>query len=121
MLSTEVTEVVVPGVQGYLGVWAGHAPLLTAMQVGLVHIRFPDGTREHVAVSGGFLEVSPERVTILAETAERAGEIDRSRAEAALRRAEDRLRGSDFPEVDPERVRLALARAMNRLRALEEE
>jgi F-type H+-transporting ATPase subunit epsilon len=121
VLRSEVDEVVAPGTEGYLGVWAGHAPLLTALQVGVVQMRFPDGRRERVAVTGGFMEVTPEKVLILADGAERAEEIDRARAEAALRRAEERLKAGDFPEVDSERARKALARAMNRLSAVKEE
>ncbi len=121
VLRAEVTELVAPGTEGYLGVWAGHAPLLTALQVGVLQIRFPDGEREKVAVTGGFLEVTPKKVIVLAENAERAEEIDRSRAEAALRRAEERLGAGEFPDVDSERARLALARALNRLNALKED
>jgi F-type H+-transporting ATPase subunit epsilon len=121
VLKSEATEVIVPGTEGYLGIWAGHAPLLTALQVGVVQIRFPEGGRERVAITGGFVEVTPQKVIILAESAEKAEEIDRARAESALRRAEERLQAGDFPEVDSQRAREALARAMNRLNVLKED
>ena len=92
VLSVQAEEVIAPGVDGYLGVLAGHAPLVTALDIGLVTLRTSDGEQELLAISGGFMEVRPERTVILAETAERAEEIDRERAERALRRAEERLR-----------------------------
>jgi F-type H+-transporting ATPase subunit epsilon len=121
VLRADVSEVVVPGSEGYLGVWAGHAPLLTALTVGVVHVRFPDGERERIAVTGGFAEIGPDKVIVLAESAERAEEIDQARAEAALRRAEERLAAGEFPDVDSERARMALARALNRLKTLKED
>ncbi len=121
VLVTDVLEVVAPGTEGYFGVWAEHAPLMSALGVGLVHVAFPDGARERIAVSGGFMEVAPHKAIILAETAERAEEIDRARAELALRRAQERLAEGAFPDVDSERARRALARALNRLKVLEKD
>lgn len=119
VLRTQVTEAVIPGVDGYFGVWAGHAPLMTALMTGVVDLTFPDGTRDHLAVTGGFVEVLPEKTTVLADAAERAEEIDRARAEAAARRAQEMLAAGTFPEVESDRARRALARALNRLEALQ--
>jgi len=118
VLSVQAEEVIAPGEEGYLGVLAGHAPLVTALDIGLVTLRTSDGEQELLAISGGFMEVRPERTVILAETAERAEEIDRERAERALRRAEERLTAMDPCDVDVERARRALARAFNRLKTL---
>jgi len=115
-----VTEVIAPGSEGYLGVWGGHAPLITALTVGRVYLTLADGSRAVLAVSGGFMEVLPEKTVILAESAETPEEVDRARAEAALRRAQERLEEGAFPDVDSDRARKALARALNRLRLLEE-
>jgi F-type H+-transporting ATPase subunit epsilon len=106
-------EVQIPGKQGYLGVMPGHAPLITELDVGEIIYR-NHGESEHLAVAWGFAEVLPEKVTILAETAERPGEIDVARAEEAKRRAEDRLKSGDT-EIDVTRALNALRRAEVRL------
>ncbi|MBD3174146.1 MAG: F0F1 ATP synthase subunit epsilon [Armatimonadia bacterium] len=118
VLSIQAEEIIAPGVDGYLGVLAGHAPLVTALDVGVLTLRSVDGDEELLAISGGFMEVRPEKTVILAETAERAEEIDRARVERALRRAEERLSAEDYSEIDSERARRALARAFNRLKTL---
>lgn len=110
----DVTSVVAPGVEGYLGVLANHAPLMTALAIGHVDFRRADGTSDEMAISGGFMEVYENTVTVLAETAELASEIDLHRAEEAVKRAEERVASQD-PEVDMERARIALMRAVNRL------
>ncbi len=92
VLETEIVALLAPGSEGYLGVLAHHAPLITALRPGRLEVRTTAGETESYAVSGGFLEVSGNRATVLADTAERAGEIDRARAANALRRAEERLR-----------------------------
>ncbi|HEX9428638.1 MAG TPA: F0F1 ATP synthase subunit epsilon [Candidatus Polarisedimenticolia bacterium] len=107
-----VDEVVLPGSQGYLGVLPGHAPLLTDLGVGELSFR-RDGARHFVALAWGFAEILPERVTVLAEIAERAEEIDRERARKARDRALDRLRSRG--EVDFNRAQVALERALVRL------
>jgi F-type H+-transporting ATPase subunit epsilon len=107
-------EVVVPGIDGYFGVLPGHAPLLTLLGVGEVTYRQGRDER-YLAVSGGFAEVGPDRVTLLAETTERADEIDTGRARAALERAEARLGGRGNEETDYPRALQALARARSRL------
>src|SRR5207237_842742 len=97
MLVNEVVdEVEIPGADGYFGVLPGHTPLLALMQVGQLWYRQGQEVR-HLAIAFGFTEVQPDRVTILAQVAERADEIDVARAEAAKRRAEERLAK---PQVD---------------------
>jgi F-type H+-transporting ATPase subunit epsilon len=117
VVSTEADEVVAPGSEGYFGVWPGHAPFLTTLAAGEVSYR--QGREEHhLAVAGGFAEVTPERVIILAEHAERPEEIDRDRAERARQRAEARLGGrgpGGAEDVDYIRAAAALARALARL------
>ncbi|HUU12815.1 MAG TPA: F0F1 ATP synthase subunit epsilon [Terriglobia bacterium] len=109
-----VSGVSIPGKNGYLGILPGHAPLLSELQVGeLSYVH--EGLTHHLAVSWGFAEVLPDRVIILAETAERAEEIDIERAEQAKQRAEERLKKLTDPEIDMERARAALDRALTRL------
>lgn len=117
--SGRTTSVVVPGVDGYFGVWRGHAPLIAGMDIGLVLIMgAPDRVVYVVAVSGGFVEVKGGAVTILAESAELGEEIDTIRADKALTRARERLSGK-FAEIDIERAEVALRKALNRKRAVE--
>ncbi len=85
--SEEVDEVVAPGIQGQLGILPQHSPLMTMLSPGELLVK-QDGNEINLAVSGGFMEVRPDRVTILADTAERAEEIDLARAEEARKRAE---------------------------------
>ncbi len=114
LLSEEVVSVVAPGVEGYLGVLANHAPLVTELRVGILRVRYPDDTEEQIAISGGFMEVADNRVLVLADSAERPQDIDIHRAREALIRARQMLQD---PTVDRERARRALERAVNRLRA----
>jgi F-type H+-transporting ATPase subunit epsilon len=113
----EVDEVEIPGEEGYFGVLPGHAPLLAALQPGTLWYRV-GGERHYAFVSGGFAEVLPDRVSILAPVAERAEDIDRQRAEAAKRRAEERL-ARPMPDADFERARIALLKAISRLQIAE--
>lgn len=114
VVSEAADEVVVPGVDGYFGVLPGHAPLLALVGVGEVTYR--SGRDERcLAVSGGFAEVGPDRVTILAETAEAPEEIDVARARAARERAESHLTTRGGEAVDYPRALGALARAQVRL------
>jgi len=109
-----VDEIVIPGSQGYFGVLPGHAAFLTTLGVGELMYRM--GRDEHyLAVAGGFAEVRNDKVIVLADTAERPEEIDRTRAERARERAERRLAGRVEEEVDYERALAALARALARL------
>jgi len=109
----DVEEIQVPGKEGYLGILPGHAPLLSELKVGEMTYRQGREVRR-LAVGGGFLEVLPEQVTVLAETAERPEDIDIARAQAARERAERRLKSPD-PDVDINRATVALERALIRL------
>ena len=108
-----VEEMQIPGRNGYLGILPGHAPLITELGIGQIRYR-ENGRSRCLAVAWGFAEVLPDRVSILAETAERAEEIDVRRAEEAKKRAEQRLK-SDDPNVDCARAQHALTRAATRL------
>ena len=109
----QVDEVEIPGADGYFGVLPGHTPLLAALTVGELWYR-KGAEKTYVAIAFGFAEVLPESVTILAQLAERAEEIDVARAESARKRAEERLaaRPSD---IDYERARVSLQKALSRL------
>ncbi len=111
----EVCSLVVPGIVAPIGILANHAPFLTILDVGEVMVRVEPDQVRFMAVSGGFLEVLPDEVAILADAAEWAEEIDVERAERARRRALERLKEGG-PEVDMERALQALKRAQNRLR-----
>jgi len=112
--SDEIDLVVAPGIEGELGILPHHAPLMTMLQAGELKIR--QGEEEtYLAISGGFLEVRPDRVIILADAAERAEEIDTSRAEAAKRRAEELLK-QQLPQVDTASAEAALRRSLARLK-----
>jgi len=106
-------EVQIPGVSGYLGILPGHAPLISELAVGAITYK-ASGTAHTLSVAWGFVEVLPDKVTILAEAAERPQEIDVDRAEKAKARAEERLR-SNNPDVDFDRAEDALQRAETRL------
>ena len=109
----DVDEIQAPGLAGYLGILPGHAPLISELKPGEMSYR-QGKTLRKLAVSGGFLEVLPEQVTVLAETAEWPEEIDVSRAEAARKRAEQRIKSPDA-ECDINRATVALQRALSRL------
>src|SRR5512146_2223959 len=113
----QAEEMQIPGKNGYLGILPGHAPLITELAVGEISYRL-DGVTEHLAVAWGFAEVLPDKVTILAETAERAEDIDVGRAKEALERAEERLRSGD-PNLDYQRALVAVRRAQVRLQVAE--
>lgn len=116
VLETEAESIIVPGVDGYIGFQANHAPLVAGVGVGIVEFGPEHGKKERIAVSGGFVEVAGNRVCILADAAERSEEIDVERARAAKERAERRLRSRD-EEIDRARAEASLRRALNRLRA----
>ncbi len=115
--SAEVEEVIAPGVEGQLGILPHHAPLMTILQAGELVVK-KGGQEEILAISGGFLEVRPDHVIILADQAERAEEIDAARAEAARKRAEERLKQRPAG-VDETRAEAALRRALVRLQVAE--
>ncbi|MFC1873782.1 F0F1 ATP synthase subunit epsilon [Chloroflexota bacterium] len=112
--SEDVDAVVVPGVMGQLGILPKHAPLMTTLEGGELLIR-KSGQETYLAITGGFLEVRPDRVIVLADTAERVDEIDLARAEEAKRRAEERLAGR-APDADMSRAEASLRRSLVRLR-----
>ena len=114
MISEEVDEVVAPGIEGYFGVWPGHAAFLTTLGAGELSYRRGQQAR-YLSVAGGFAEVRNDKVVILADTAEQSEEIDRERAERARQRAEQRLSGRSQDAVDFARAAAALARALARL------
>jgi F-type H+-transporting ATPase subunit epsilon len=113
LVSLAVDEVVLPGTEGSMGVRPGHAPLLTGLEVGELMYRKGQEKR-FVSVAGGFAEVLPRRVTILATIAERAEDIDRDRAERAKGRALERLEKKD-PDTDIKRAQVALEKAVIRI------
>src|SRR3954465_8197004 len=113
LVNETVDEVEIPGADGYFGVLPGHTPLLAALGAGELWYR--QGAEKHyLMIAFGFAEVQPERVTILAEIAERAHEIDLVRAEQAKQRAEERLALAQA-EMDVERARIALMKSLIRL------
>ena len=113
LASEEVDEVQLPGAEGYFGVLPGHAPLLATLQVGELWYRI--GQEKHyLAVAFGFAEVLPERVTVLAQIAERPEDIDVPRAESAKKRAEERI-AKPQTEIDFERARVAMMKSLIRL------
>jgi F-type H+-transporting ATPase subunit epsilon len=115
--SEEVDIVVAPGVLGQLGILPHHAPLMTTLEPGELKVR-KGGEEYSLVISGGFLEVRPDRIIVLADAAERAEEIDIARAEAAKERAQQRLT-HPTPEVDLAQAEAALRRSLARLKVAE--
>ncbi len=118
VFSEDVDFLVAPGAEGELGILPNHAALITSLNIGIMRIE-QDGKKFRVFVSGGFLEVRNSKVTVLATAAERTEEIDVARAEAARKRAEDRI-AAKSPDLDLARAELALQRAIIRLKAASE-
>jgi F-type H+-transporting ATPase subunit epsilon len=113
LVNEQVDEVQIPGADGYLGILPGHTPLLTTLEVGTLWYR--QGSEKHyLLIAFGFAEIQPDRVTILAQTAEKAEEIDLGRAESAKKRAEERL-SKPTTDMDFERARIAMLKALVRL------
>jgi F-type H+-transporting ATPase subunit epsilon len=117
VFSDDVNMVIAPGIEGQLGILPHHAPLMTMLQPGELIIK-KNGEEIFMAVSGGFLEVRPDRVIILADTAERSEEINAARAEEAKRRAEEQLRTRP-PDMDIAQTEAALRRSLVRLKVAE--
>jgi len=116
LLRESVVEVTLPGADGQLGVLPGHAPLITELGIGELSYRAKVGGEATMAIISGFAEVLGDRVTILAETAERPDEIDVARAEQAKKRAEERLAAAaSNPEIDWSRAAVALQRSLIRI------
>jgi F-type H+-transporting ATPase subunit epsilon len=116
--SDEVDEVVAPGIDGELGVLPHHAPLLTTLGLGELRIK-KGGSEESFAIAGGFLQVRPDRVVVMAETADMAAEIDLQRAEEARHEAERALEAGFVEPADLAIARAALQRALLRIRVAE--
>jgi F-type H+-transporting ATPase subunit epsilon len=111
----EVDEVQLPGAEGYFGVLPGHTPLLASLGVGELWYRI-GAEKKYLAIAFGFVEVLPDRVTVLAQIAEHPDDIDVARAEAARKRAEERLSaGVSRPDTDFARARTALMKSLIRL------
>lgn len=119
LLSEEVDDVQVPGKNGYLGILPGHAPLISELQVG--EVSYHQGKIRHrLALAMGYCEVVRDHVRILAETAEKAHDIDLKRAQASKERAEKRLADVSNPDIDFARAMASLERALARIRVREE-
>jgi len=115
----EAVSVILPGSDGYLGIWANHAPLVTGLLPGVISIKLDEsGSARYLACSGGFLEVSHNEVNIMIDACEEADAIDVDRARAALERAKERLSSRDA-EVDKERAMIARDRAEARLKVMD--
>lgn len=115
VFSAEAESLVIPAERGYLGVLAGHAPLLCTLQPGEILVRGGGEGDRRFATSGGFVEVTPQKASLLTESVEETSGIDAARARKALERARERLASADRA-VDRERARASLERAQNRLR-----
>ncbi len=114
VVSAEVEEAQVPGKNGYLGILPGHAPMMTELDIGELSYRQGDLTG-YLAVTWGYCEVLSDQVIVLAERAERAEEVDRERAQAAMERARKRLSNLQDPEIDFLRAKISLQRALIRV------
>jgi len=114
VLTTDAQSVIVPGVEGRLGFLKGHAPIVAGLTTGIVEFGPVNDKKRRLAVTGGFVELADDKVSILADTAELAEEIDVARAQAARERAQRRLREREA-NIDRVRAEAALRRALNRL------
>lgn len=113
----DADSVVIPGEDGYFGVLAGHAPLISSLQIGAITITPPTGEEPIIiCVHGGFAQITSDKVLILADAAELAEHIDVERAEKARQRAEERIMAPG-ENIDVNRAQVALQRALNRLKA----
>jgi len=118
VFSRSVTSVVMPAWEGYLGVLAGHAPLLALLQPGEIVVRTPDGEQEEIAISGGFADVGPKKCLILADAAETPDQINVERAQKALAHAKKAM-SERRPGHSSEELENAVRRAENRVRFAE--
>jgi F-type H+-transporting ATPase subunit epsilon len=119
VVSEDVQIVMAPGSLGEFGVLAGHTTFLSTLNVGALTYKDEAGKERFVFINGGFAEVLPDKVTILAESAERRKDIDLERAKAAAERAQQRLDSEDKEDLDFLRARVALERAIQRIRLAE--
>jgi len=111
-----VNSIIAPGTEGYFGVWAGHSPIIAALRPGLIEYLDSSTNRHYIYVGGGFAEVQADRVTILADQAERALDVDLTHAELLLEDARKALRGEDSTVTSEDAV-LEVERAMSRIKA----
>ncbi len=116
VVETNVTSVTAPGVEGYLGVQAGHIPMIVALKPGLLEYKDANSQQHYVAIDGGFMEISGTQVIVIAEGAAIAGEIDLKQAEAELEEARKALRG-ESSTMTSDQATDAMDRAMNRIKA----
>jgi len=120
VVSDEVQMVVAPGTYGEFGVLPGHTSFLTTLKTGMLRYKDTGGSERLIFINGGFAEVLPDKVTVLAESAERRRDIDMERARAAMKRAEERLaEASRKEDLDFRRAQIALERAVARIRVAE--
>jgi F-type H+-transporting ATPase subunit epsilon len=119
VISDEAQIVMAPGEFGEFGVLSGHTPFMSSLKTGTMKYVDSSGTERYVFVSGGFAEALPDRVTILADSAERRMEIDIDRAKAAMQRAQERINKESDDGIDVVRAKAALHRAMARIRLAE--
>ena len=119
VVSEEAKIVMAPGSMGEFGVLSGHTPFMTSLNTGTIRFEDASGAERYVFVSGGFAEALPDRVTVLADSAERRKDIDLERAKAALARAEERLAAETSEDIDFIRAKAALLRAITRLKVAE--
>ena len=115
-LEADIEMLVVKTIDGDIAVLANHTPLVTPLSIGILKLNYPDGTSKIATVCGGFMEVTKEKTTIVTDSAEWPEEIDANRAEAAKKRAEERLKKKDS-SLDVARAEMALKRALNRINA----
>ncbi len=118
VVNEEAQIVVAPGTLGEFGVLVGHTPFMTSLNIGTLRYTDDQGQEHFVFVSGGFAEALPDKVTVLAETAEKRSEIDIDRAKSAMDRAQERL-DSKAEDIDFIRAQMALKRAIHRVRLAE--
>lgn len=118
IFSGPATIVFLPATEGEIGVMPRHAPLLSLMKAGEVRVRTPDGSEQFFFVGGGALEIQPNKVTVLADTAARAHDLDEAAAIAARQRAEEALAGT-LTKLEQAEAMAELARAAAQLRMLE--
>ena len=119
VVDEEVQIAVAPGSLGEFGVLIGHTPFLTTLKTGIMHYTDAKGTEKFVFVSGGFAEALPDKVTVLAESAERRKDINLERAKAAMERAQKRLAQTQSEDIDFNRAKAALERSIHRIRLVE--
>lgn len=119
VVDEEVQIAVAPGSLGEFGVLIGHTPFLTTLKTGTMHYTDDKGVEEFVFVSGGFAEALPDKVTVLADSAERRRHIDVDRAKSSMERAQQRLSQEKAEDIDFNRARGALERALHRIKLSE--